>query len=73
MNVRATVKIIPDIESVNWGRGVGYTPRMIDLDSDIVAISGTNIRKSLAEGTDEWKNWVCPGVAEFIDSHVDSK
>ncbi len=66
MGVKATVQIIPDIDSVNWGRGVGYSPRLVDVDARIHAISGTKIRKGIEEGLDAWKEFVCPGVAEFI-------
>lgn len=36
---------IPDIESVNFGRNVGYKIREIRLDPETEAISGTDIRR----------------------------
>jgi len=41
------VKIItiPDIESINFGRNVGYEIHRIDAPEEITEISGTNIRK----------------------------
>jgi len=66
MNIRATVLIIPDIDTVNWGRDVGYLPRMIDVDEEMKAVSGTGIRKALASGNEEWKELVCPGVADYL-------
>ena len=39
------ISIIPDIESVNYGRGVGYDVIYHQPPSDIEAISGTAIRK----------------------------
>jgi|GEM_PF-209107 len=69
MGIKATVQIIPDIDSVNWGRGVGYTPRMVDVDARIHSISGTKIREGINEGSDDWKQFVCPGVAEYILEH----
>jgi nicotinamide mononucleotide adenylyltransferase len=38
------VSIIPDIESVNYGRGVGYDVIYHEPPEDIAKISGTNIR-----------------------------
>lgn len=70
MGVRGTVRIIPDIDSVNWGRGVGYTPRLVDVDARIHAISGTKIREGITSGDNEWKQFVCPGVAEYILEHT---
>jgi phosphopantetheine adenylyltransferase len=42
---RIQVSIIPDIESVNYGRGVGYDVIYHQPPTDIEAISGTGIRK----------------------------
>ena len=39
------VSIIPDIESVNYGRGVGYEVLYHNPPADIEAISGTKIRQ----------------------------
>jgi hypothetical protein len=39
------LSIIPDIESVNYGRGVGYEVIYHQPPTDIEAISGTGIRK----------------------------
>jgi hypothetical protein len=39
------ISIIPDIESVNYGRGVGYEVIYHQPPSDIESISGTGIRK----------------------------
>jgi hypothetical protein len=38
------VSIIPDIESVNYGRGVGYDVIYHEPPTDVAAISGTAIR-----------------------------
>jgi len=38
------ISIIPDIESVNYGRGVGYDVIYHEPPSDIESISGTAIR-----------------------------
>ena len=39
------LSIIPDIESVNYGRGVGYEVIYHQPPTEIEAISGTGIRK----------------------------
>ena len=38
---------IPDIESVNYGRGVGYEINEFEPPKDIGEISATEIRKKL--------------------------
>jgi hypothetical protein len=42
---RILISIIPDIESVNYGRGVGYDVIYHQPPTDIEAISGTGIRQ----------------------------
>ena len=41
---RLLISIIPDIESVNYGRGVGYDVIYHEPPQEIAEISGTNIR-----------------------------
>lgn len=38
------VSIIPDIESINYGRGVGYDVIYHEPPADVAAVSGTAIR-----------------------------
>ena len=47
------ISIIPDIESVNYGRGVGYDVIYHEPPTDIASISGTAIRTGhmKADGT----------------------
>lgn len=42
---RLMISVITDIESVNYGRGVGYDVIYHEPPDDISAISGTKIRK----------------------------
>ncbi len=42
---RILISIIPDIESVNYGRGVGYDIIHHHPPADVELISGTEIRK----------------------------
>jgi hypothetical protein len=41
---RILISIIPDIESINYGRGVGYDVIYHEPPSDVAVISGTAIR-----------------------------
>jgi phosphopantetheine adenylyltransferase len=41
---RLYISIIPDIESINYGRGVGYDVIYHEPPTDVAAISGTAIR-----------------------------
>ncbi len=46
---RILVSIIPDIDSVNYGRGVGYDVIYHEPPAEIGNISGTEIRKNLID------------------------
>lgn len=48
---RILVSIIPDIESVNYGRGVGYEVIYHEPPTEIAEISGTKIRKGEIDAT----------------------
>jgi hypothetical protein len=45
--------VIPDIESFNYGRGVGYEINEHKPPEDIKEISGTSIRAKQKEATDD--------------------
>lgn len=45
------ISIIPDIESVNYGRGVGYEVIYHEPPTEISEISGTKIRKGEIDAT----------------------
>ena len=62
------VIVIPDIESVNWGRGVGYQTIEHIPPADIANISATQIRKEIREGNDSWKNMVDSKIHEDVIS-----
>ena len=48
---RILLSIIPDIESVNYGRGVGYEVIYHEPPTEIAEISGTKIRKGEIDAT----------------------
>lgn len=52
-NDRILLSIIPDVESVNYGRGVGYEVVYHEPPSEVAVISGTAIRNGLitSDGT----------------------
>lgn len=50
---RILISIIPDIESVNYGRGVGYDVVYHEPPTEISEISGTKIRKGEINRTGE--------------------
>jgi len=52
------VIVIPDIESVNYGRGVGYEINEFVPPKDIGFISATAIRQQIREGKEGWKKVV---------------
>jgi phosphopantetheine adenylyltransferase len=47
------LSIIPDIESVNYGRGVGYEVIYHEPPEDVAKISGTNIRNGYIDSNGE--------------------
>jgi len=56
---------IPDIESVNYGRGVGYGIIEHVPPPDVGFVSATQIRKQISEGDEGWK--------ENVDSKIHQK
>ena len=52
------VIIIPDIESINYGRNVGYSVDEIKVPEHISEISAHEIRKKILENKSDWKNYV---------------
>lgn len=61
-NPLVRVIIIPDIETVNYGRGVGYEVKEIKVDDKTASISATDIRNQIIEGKEGWK--------EFVDERI---
>ena len=60
------VIIIPDIESVNFGRGVGYEVNEFTPPKEIGGISATGIRNSIKNGDDYWKRMVDESIQEDV-------
>ena len=66
------VMIIPDIESVNYGRGVGYEINEYQppADSGAMFISATKIRESIKNGDDTWKSMVDESLHTDIEAFL---
>ena len=66
------VMIIPDIESVNYGRGVGYEINEYQPpnDSGAMFISATKIRESIKNGDDTWKSMVDESLHTDIEGFL---
>ena len=60
------VIIIPDIASVNYGRGVGYDVCEIEVSSNIANISATDIRNQILNSQEDWKSLVDDKIHEYL-------
>ena len=70
LNVDAKVMIIDDIESINYGRGVGYEVNEIEVAEDIKHISATEIRSMINSGNNEWKKMVPDGADKILSDYL---
>ncbi len=64
------VMIIPDIESVNFGRGVGYEINEYTPPDNIGFISATKIRESIKNGDDSWKIMVHESIQDDVAKYL---
>jgi nicotinamide mononucleotide adenylyltransferase len=64
------VIIIPDIESVNYGRGVGYEINEFTPPDTIGFISATKIRESIKNGDDSWRTMVDVSIQEDVIKYL---
>lgn len=60
------VIVMPDIESVNIGRKVGYDINRYDSPENIEGISATQIRQMMDDNNNDWKNKVPKAIADFL-------
>lgn len=73
LKVDAKVLIIDDIESVNWGRGVGYEVNEIKVPDDIKRISATQIREMISKKDDSWQKRMPKGAAKVLKNYLSRK
>lgn len=66
------VIIIPDIESVNYGRGVGYSVEEILVGENIASISATEIREGIRTGSTDWKKFVDVSIHGMLEEKIRS-
>jgi cytidyltransferase-like protein len=64
------VVIIPDMESVNFGRGVGYEINEFTPPENIGWISATGIRNSIKEGNDDWRTLVDESIQADVEKYL---
>ena len=64
------VVTIPDIESVNWGRGVGYQLNEHVPPQNIGFISATSIREGVRIGNDSWKDNVDSSIHNLVVKYL---
>lgn len=61
------VMVIPDIESVNYGRGVGYEINEHVPPKNVGFISATEIRNKIACGDSSWKSNVDSRIHHIVE------
>lgn len=64
------IMVIPDIESVNWGRGVGYEINEFFPPKNIETISATKIRNAIKNSDDSWKELVDECIHKEIITYL---
>ena len=64
------VMIIPDIESVNYGRGVGYEINEFAPPENIGFISATKIRQSIKDKNDDWRLLVDESIQADVEKYL---
>jgi len=64
------VIIIPDMESINFGRGVGYEINEFAPPENIGWISATGIRNSIKEGNNDWRTLVDESIQEDVERYL---
>ena len=62
--------VIPDIESVNFGRTVGYQINEFSPPPEIGSISATEIRNCLKTGSDDWKEKIDGKIHDLIIKYL---
>ena len=65
-----TVIIIPDIESVNYGRGVGYEINEHAPSVSVSSVSATNIRNCIQDGDTSWHQQVDEKIHDTVSAYL---
>ena len=64
------VLIIPDMESVNFGRGVGYEINEFVPPENIGWISAAKIRESIKDGNNDWRELVDSSIQSDVEKYL---
>jgi nicotinamide mononucleotide adenylyltransferase len=72
-NPLVKVIIIPDIASVNYGRGVGYEINEITVGEAVASISATEIRRQIIAGEHGWKELVDENIHNMLAGFLKSE
>ena len=64
------VVCIPDIESVNYGRGVGYGINEHVPPENIGFISATGIRNNIKENNNSWRENVDSSIHDLVEKYL---
>lgn len=54
--ITGSIVLIPNVEGVYYGRGVGYKIEYVDVDADMKKISATGIRSKIKSNDQNWKS-----------------
>jgi nicotinamide mononucleotide adenylyltransferase len=66
----ARVVVLPDIESVNFGRRVGYEINEFEPPAEIGVISATEIRRCLKNKSESWKEKVDEKIHDLVAKYL---
>lgn len=72
-NLLVKVIIIPDIASVNYGRGVGYEVNLLNVPESVSSISASEIRQQIMAGKNEWKEFVDEKIHTMLAACLQAK
>jgi adenylyl-sulfate kinase len=70
LKIDAKVIIVDDIESVNYGRGVGYEVNEIEVPDNIKKISATGIREMIHRSDNSWKEYIPKGADKVLRDYM---
>jgi len=65
-HIKGSIIIIPDIEGIYYGRGVGYNIEEIKPSENIKAISATKIRELIKINDNSWEDLVANGAIKYL-------
>ncbi len=70
LKVDVKVVIIDDIESINYGRGVGYRVNEIPVAENVKQISATEIRNLIERGDPSWRKMMPAGADKVLADYL---